>query len=72
MESLYHGTNRSLGEVHNLFRQCERQGTTTHTLHEMAKRLEQVGADCVRLDALVQKEPVQRRQNAKTRVDQLR
>ncbi len=76
MEALYHSTNRALQDVQAGFVHCERQqggaGDVSGTLRELQRRLDQITANCDRLDVLVQKEPAQRRQGARARVEQLK
>ena len=72
MEQLYHSTNRALSDVHSGFVACERSGPNAPLVRELQRRVQQIVANCDRLDVLVQKEPVTRRQNAKLRVDQLK
>ncbi|TRY71505.1 hypothetical protein TCAL_10134 [Tigriopus californicus] len=74
MDSLYHSTNRSLQEAHtqlSLASHAQIQEFPS-LFRELQVRLEQISSNCERLDILVNKEPITRRQNAKIRVDQLK
>jgi len=86
LESLYHETNRQLGEVQGRMGELDRmtfqaaEGSTgiaerTGALQkEISVRIEQIIRNSERLDVLVQKEPAagNRRLNAKVKVDQLK
>ncbi|XP_078702292.1 Golgi SNAP receptor complex member 2-like [Branchiostoma floridae x Branchiostoma belcheri] len=74
MEALYHQTNKMLHEVQNGMGRLEMAGQDEVHLveNDLQRRTEQIFSHLERLDILVSKEPVNRRQNAKLRVDQLR
>uniref|UniRef100_A0A1B6DPV0 Golgi SNAP receptor complex member 2 n=2 Tax=Clastoptera arizonana TaxID=38151 RepID=A0A1B6DPV0_9HEMI len=74
MEALYHQTNRLLQETQQCFQKLERsKGSNTNSIEvEIQVRIDSIISNCERLDILVHKEPVGRRQNAKIRVDQLK
>lgn len=74
MESLYHQTNKLVQETQHCFAQLEKISTTDTELveKELQARIDQIMSNCEKLDIMLFKEPVQRRQNAKLRVDQLK
>lgn len=74
MESLYHVTNRLVQETQQCFQKLEKHkgGNTEAIEGEIQARIDSITSNCERLDILVHKEPVGRRQNAKIRIDQLK
>lgn len=74
MEALYHQTNRLLQETQQYFQLLgQNKGSNTESIeNEIQSRIDAVISNCERLDVLVHKEPVGRRQNAKIRIDQLK
>ncbi|RZF36634.1 hypothetical protein LSTR_LSTR007337 [Laodelphax striatellus] len=74
MEALYHQTNRLVIETQQCFQQLERNrgGNTESIKDEIQARIDSITSNCERLDILIHKEPVSRRQNAKIRIDQLK
>lgn len=74
MEALYHQTNRLLQETQQYFQLLEQnKGSNTDSIeNEIQSRIDAVISNCERLDVLVHKEPIGRRQNAKIRIDQLK
>uniref|UniRef100_A0A1L8DUP4 Putative golgi snap receptor complex member n=1 Tax=Nyssomyia neivai TaxID=330878 RepID=A0A1L8DUP4_9DIPT len=73
MEPLYHQTNKLIQETQACFQQLNSsQGDVGSVESEIQTRIAAVNANCERLDVFVFKVPVQQRQNAKMRVDQLK
>ncbi|XP_064597338.1 Golgi SNAP receptor complex member 2-like [Liolophura sinensis] len=74
MENLYHQTNKLIHEVqHDLGRLEKAMGRDIHLVeNEIQARIDHIVSNCERLEILVNKEPPQRRPNAKLRVDQLK
>ncbi|KAJ0001211.1 hypothetical protein NQD34_006231 [Periophthalmus magnuspinnatus] len=74
METLYHQTNKQIQEVQSLMGNLERTDReSVHLLeNELFGRIEQIFNQLERLEILASKEPPNRRQNAKLRVDQLK
>uniref|UniRef100_A0A8C6UTM4 Golgi SNAP receptor complex member 2 n=1 Tax=Neogobius melanostomus TaxID=47308 RepID=A0A8C6UTM4_9GOBI len=74
METLYHQTNKQIQEVQSLMGSLEKTDRqSVHLLeNELFGRIEQIFNQLERLEILVSKEPPNRRQNAKLRVDQLK
>ncbi|XP_060758053.1 Golgi SNAP receptor complex member 2 [Neoarius graeffei] len=74
METLYHQTNKQIQEIQSRMGQLET--TDRQSVHlvenELQARIEQVFSQLERLEMLVGKEPPNRRQNAKLRVEQLK
>ncbi|KAK7790904.1 hypothetical protein R5R35_000916 [Gryllus longicercus] len=74
MESLYHQTNKLVQETQHRFSQLEKvnSANTESVEKELQARIDQITSNCEKLDIMLFKEPVQRRQNAKLRIDQLK
>lgn len=74
MENLYHQTNKLIHEVQNDLGRLEKaMGRDIHLVeNEIQARIDHIVSNCERLEILVNKEPPQRRPNAKLRVDQLK
>ena len=75
MESLYHQTNGLLEQTQGYFVRLEQgaMGEDGERLQmEIQSRLDTMWTNSERLDMLAGKEPVQRRQAARQRVDQLK
>ncbi|XP_070569762.1 Golgi SNAP receptor complex member 2-like [Ptychodera flava] len=74
MEALYHQTNKMLHDVQANMSRIERaKPEDAHVVeNEVQVRIDQITSNVERLEILVNKEPPQRRQNAKLRVDQLK
>ncbi|KAL1140815.1 hypothetical protein AAG570_000743 [Ranatra chinensis] len=74
MESLYHQTNSLVLETQECFQKlAQLKGTDTQGVEaEIQARIDSITSNCERLDILVHKEPLGRRQNAKIRIDQLK
>ncbi|XP_036380382.1 Golgi SNAP receptor complex member 2 [Megalops cyprinoides] len=74
METLYHQTNKQIQEVQSNMGRLE--GTDRDSVHllenELQARIDQIFSCLERLETLASKEPPNRRQNAKLRVDQLK
>ncbi|KAG8281194.1 Golgi SNAP receptor complex member 2 [Homalodisca vitripennis] len=70
MEALYHQTNRLLQETQQCFQDLSLKNPETEK--EIQARIDQITSNCEKLDIMVHKEPISRRQNAKIRVDQLK
>uniref|UniRef100_A0A1B6LIN1 Golgi SNAP receptor complex member 2 n=1 Tax=Graphocephala atropunctata TaxID=36148 RepID=A0A1B6LIN1_9HEMI len=70
MESLYHQTNRLLQETQQCFQDLSLKKPEIEK--EIQARIDQITSNCEKLDIMVHKEPISRRQNAKIRVDQLK
>uniref|UniRef100_A0A1B6EQ79 Golgi SNAP receptor complex member 2 n=1 Tax=Cuerna arida TaxID=1464854 RepID=A0A1B6EQ79_9HEMI len=70
MEALYHQTNRLLQETQQCFQDLSLKNPETEK--EIQARIDQIISNCEKLDIMVHKEPISRRQNAKIRVDQLK
>ncbi|KAK6311625.1 hypothetical protein J4Q44_G00172890 [Coregonus suidteri] len=74
METLYHQTNKQIQEVQSYMGRLE--NTDRQSVHllenELQARIDQIFSHLERLDILASKEPPNRRQNAKLRVDQLK
>ncbi|KAF7225761.1 Golgi SNAP receptor complex member 2 [Nothobranchius furzeri] len=74
METLYHQTNKQIQEVQSQMGNLERTDRdSVHLLeNELQARIDQIFNHLERLEILASKEPPNRRQNAKLRVDQLK
>lgn len=74
MDSLYHQTNKQIHEVQSHMGHLETTDRqSVHLLeNELQARIEQIFSHLERLEILASKEPLNRRQNAKLRVDQLK
>lgn len=74
MEGLYHQTNQLIDEVHNCFSRLERgSNIEAHSLeNEIQIRIDRITSHCEKLEILANKEPQHRRQNSRTRVEQLK
>ncbi|XP_038838607.1 Golgi SNAP receptor complex member 2-like isoform X2 [Salvelinus fontinalis] len=74
METLYHQTNKQIQEVQSLMGRLENTDRpSVHLLeNELQARIDQIFSHLERLEILASKEPPNRRQNAKLRVDQLK
>ncbi|XP_074551975.1 Golgi SNAP receptor complex member 2 [Halichoeres trimaculatus] len=74
METLYHQTNKHIHEVQHLMGGLEKTDPqSVHLLeNELQARIDQIFNHLERLEILASKEPPNRRQNAKYRVDQLK
>ncbi|KAI1896508.1 hypothetical protein AGOR_G00095500 [Albula goreensis] len=74
METLYHQTNKQIHEVQsNMGRLETTDRESVHLLeNELQARIDQIFSSLERLEILASKEPPNRRQNAKLRVDQLK
>ncbi|XP_067869268.1 Golgi SNAP receptor complex member 2 isoform X2 [Heterodontus francisci] len=74
METLYHQTNKQIHEVQTHMGQLEKADTQSIHLveNEIQARIDQIFSNLERLEILTSKEPPNRRQNAKLRVDQLK
>ncbi|TWW70196.1 Golgi SNAP receptor complex member 2 27 kDa [Takifugu flavidus] len=74
METLYHQTNKQIQEVQSLMGNLEKTDRqSVHLLeNELQARTDQIFNHLERLEILSSKEPPNRRQNAKLRVDQLK
>ncbi|XP_034075563.1 Golgi SNAP receptor complex member 2 [Gymnodraco acuticeps] len=74
MEALYHQTNKKIQEVQSYMGNLERTDRqSVHLLeNELQARTDQIFNHLERLEILASKEPPNRRQNAKLRVDQLK
>ncbi|KAK1877382.1 Golgi SNAP receptor complex member 2 [Dissostichus eleginoides] len=74
MEALYHQTNKQIQEVQSYMGNLERTDRqSVHLLeNELQARTDQIFNHLERLEILASKEPPNRRQNAKLRVDQLK
>ena len=75
MEALYHQTNALLEQTQGYFVRLEQGGgdTEAERLHsEIQARLDTMWTNAERLDMMAGKEPVQRRQVARQKVDQLK
>nr|XP_046162953.1 Golgi SNAP receptor complex member 2-like isoform X1 [Oncorhynchus gorbuscha] len=74
METLYHQTNKQIQEVQSLMGRLE--NTDRQSVHllenELQARIDQIFSHLERLEILASKEPPNRRQNVKLRVDQLK
>ncbi|XP_054271515.1 Golgi SNAP receptor complex member 2 [Macrosteles quadrilineatus] len=70
MEALYHQTNRLLQETQQCFQDLSFNRPEVEK--EIQARIDQITSNCEKLDIMVHKEPISRRQNAKIRVDQLK
>lgn len=74
METLYHQTNKQIHEVQSnmgCLETADRQ--SVHLVeNELQARIDQIFSNLERLEILASKEPPNRRQNAKLRVDQLK
>ncbi|XP_046893790.1 Golgi SNAP receptor complex member 2 [Hypomesus transpacificus] len=74
METLYHQTNKQIQEVQSYMGRLE--STDRQSVHllenELQARIDQIFSHLERLEILASKEPPNRRQNAKLRVDQLK
>uniref|UniRef100_A0A3Q2U3Q6 Golgi SNAP receptor complex member 2 n=1 Tax=Fundulus heteroclitus TaxID=8078 RepID=A0A3Q2U3Q6_FUNHE len=74
METLYHQTNKQIQEVQSQMGHLE--GADRESVHllenELQARIDQIFNHLERLEILASKEPPNRRQNAKLRVDQLK
>ncbi|XP_072105399.1 Golgi SNAP receptor complex member 2 isoform X2 [Mobula birostris] len=74
METLYHQTNKQIHEVQAHMGRLEKaDAQSVHLVeNEIQARIDQVFSSLERLEILTSKEPPNRRQNAKLRVDQLK
>lgn len=74
MESLYHQTYKLVQETQHAFVGLERFiGENSEAIEkELQDKINLIARNCERLDLLVYKEPIQKRQSAKLRVDQLK
>ncbi|XP_067825206.1 Golgi SNAP receptor complex member 2 isoform X2 [Heptranchias perlo] len=74
MESLYHQTNKQIHEVQTHMGRLEKaDAQSVHLVeNEIQARIDQIFSNLERLEILTSKEPPNRRQNAKLRVDQLK
>ncbi|XP_016324104.1 Golgi SNAP receptor complex member 2-like [Sinocyclocheilus anshuiensis] len=74
METLYHQTNKQIQEVQSQMGRLETTDRqSVHLLeNELQARIDQIFNQLERLEILASKEPPNRRQNAKLRVDQLK
>ncbi|XP_068606232.1 Golgi SNAP receptor complex member 2 isoform X2 [Brachionichthys hirsutus] len=74
METLYHQTNKHIQEVQSLMGSLERTDRqSVHLLeNELRARIDQIFNHLERLEILANKEPPNRRQNGKLRVEQLK
>ncbi|XP_062875103.1 Golgi SNAP receptor complex member 2 [Trichomycterus rosablanca] len=74
MDTIYHQTNKQIQEIQSQMGRLEK--TEPQSVHlvenELQARIEQVFSQLERLEILSGKEPPNRRQNAKMRVDQLK
>ncbi|XP_055753260.1 Golgi SNAP receptor complex member 2-like [Salvelinus fontinalis] len=74
METLYHQTNKQIQEVQSLMGRLE--NTDRQSVHllenDLQVRIDQIFSHLERLEILASKDPPNRRQNAKLRVDQLK
>ncbi|XP_064842160.1 Golgi SNAP receptor complex member 2-like [Oncorhynchus masou masou] len=74
METLYHQTNKQIQEVQSLMGRLENSDRqSVHLLeNDLQARIDQIFSHLERLEMLAGKEPPNRRQNVKLRVDQLK
>lgn len=74
MESLYHQTNKLVQDTQSCFQRLEKcTDTEAESLErEIQARIDSITSNCEKLDILIHKEPLTRRQASKTRVDQLK
>ncbi|XP_055513009.1 Golgi SNAP receptor complex member 2 isoform X2 [Leucoraja erinacea] len=74
METLYHQTNKQIHEVQTHMGRLEKaDAQSVHLVeNEIQARIDQIFSSLERLEILTSKEPPNRRQNAKLRVDQLK
>ncbi|TKR80092.1 hypothetical protein L596_014221 [Steinernema carpocapsae] len=75
MDSLYHKTNAQLQEVHftmGKLEQAKDEAEAQAIIGDIQLRMRSIDEACQRLDLIVSKEAVQKRQNAKYKVDQLK
>ncbi|XP_039595934.1 Golgi SNAP receptor complex member 2 [Polypterus senegalus] len=74
MDTLYHQTNKQIQEVQsNMGRLETADRQSVHLVeNELQARIDQIFSSLERLEILASKEPPNRRQNAKLRVDQLK
>ncbi|XP_020391251.1 Golgi SNAP receptor complex member 2 isoform X3 [Stegostoma tigrinum] len=74
METLYHQTNKQIHEVQTHMGQLEKaDAQSVHLVeNEIQARIDQIFSNLERLEILTSKEPPNRRQNAKLKVDQLK
>lgn len=75
MEALYHQTNGLLSQTQDYYVRLEqgaRGDDPARLEQEVRGRLDSLWANCERLEMLASKEPVARRQAARSRVDQLK
>ncbi|XP_072212888.1 Golgi SNAP receptor complex member 2 isoform X2 [Excalfactoria chinensis] len=74
MEALYHQTNKQVHEVQSYMGRLETSDKESVHLveNEIQARIDKVFSDLERLEILSSKEPPNKRQNAKLRVDQLK
>ncbi|XP_030649025.1 Golgi SNAP receptor complex member 2 isoform X2 [Chanos chanos] len=74
METLYHQTNKQIHDVQSQMGKLETTDRqSVHLLeNELQARIDQIFTQLERLEILASKEPPNRRQNAKLRVDQLK
>ncbi|XP_042199274.1 Golgi SNAP receptor complex member 2 isoform X2 [Callorhinchus milii] len=74
MDALYHQTNKQIHEVQTHMGRLEKADQQSVHLveNEIQARIDQIFSNLERLEILTSKEPPNRRQNAKLRVDQLK
>lgn len=74
METLYHQTNLLVQKTQEKFQNLEKyKGNHTDSIEAaIQSEIDTIISNCERLDILVHKEPLSRRQNAKLRIDQLK
>ncbi|XP_048373967.1 Golgi SNAP receptor complex member 2 [Sphaerodactylus townsendi] len=74
MEALYHQTNKQVHEVHSYMGQLETSDKQSVHLveNEIQARIDKIFSSLERLEIFCNKEPLNKRQNAKLRVDQLK
>ncbi|BES97584.1 unnamed protein product [Nesidiocoris tenuis] len=75
MEALYHQTNGLVQQTQECFKKLEQLRGSNDTIKielEIQGRIDTITSNCEKLDIMVNKEPVTRRQNAKLRIDQLK
>ncbi|XP_042747124.1 Golgi SNAP receptor complex member 2 isoform X4 [Lagopus leucura] len=73
MEGLYHQTNKQVHEVQSYMGRLETSDKdSVHLENEIQARIDKVFSNLERLEILSSKEPPNKRQNAKLRVDQLK
>ncbi|XP_071823274.1 Golgi SNAP receptor complex member 2-like [Apostichopus japonicus] len=74
MEKLYHETNKLIHEIEYGFNRIQNaMREDAHTIeNEVYSLIEQISSNCERLEIMVNKEPPNRKQNAKLRLDKLK